>query len=84
MRIKESLSIKATQPFHLKLIQTQSDIFSHKHNINSRVAPKKPFLSPVNQKNCLELAHQHQAWNLSDYKWVIWTEESSFEVGEQF
>ena len=54
----------------------------HDHSINSRIATKKPFISNVNQEKRLAFAIKHQNLTIDDWKNVLWTDESSFEIGK--
>lgn len=49
---------------------------------NNRVAVKKPFLSKAHKAQRLAFAQAHAHWSEEDWKNVIWTDESSFEVGK--
>ena len=49
---------------------------------HSRVAAKKPFLSNKHKVDRLAFAKKYQAWQLSDWMNVIWTDEVSFEIGK--
>jgi hypothetical protein len=54
----------------------------HEHNINSRIAAKKPFINDVNQARRLAFALEHRNLTADDWKNVLWTDESSFEIGK--
>jgi transposase len=54
----------------------------HENNINSRIAAKKPFIKDVNQAKRLAFALKHKNLTADDWKNVLWTDESSFEVGK--
>lgn len=45
-----------------------------------RVAVKKPLLRPVNKKKRLQFAKEHKNWTIDDWKNVLWTDESKFEL----
>jgi transposase len=47
-----------------------------------RISAKKPFLKPEHRVARLEWAMEHRVWNLVDWKCVIWTDESSVEIGK--
>ncbi|MBW0520982.1 hypothetical protein O181_060697 [Austropuccinia psidii MF-1] len=49
----------------------------HKLGKQSRIAHKKPYLQR------LAFAHSHRHWMIKDWAWVIWTDESAFELGEK-
>jgi transposase len=44
------------------------------------VAVKKPLLRPVNKRKRLEWALQHRNWTIEQWKNVLWTDESKFEI----
>lgn len=44
------------------------------------VAVKKPLLRPINKKKRLQWAQQHRNWTLEQWKNVLWTDESKFEL----
>jgi transposase len=54
----------------------------HEHNINSRIAAKKPFIKNINQVKRLAFAQKHQNLTVDDWKNILWTDESSFEIGK--
>uniref|UniRef100_A0AAY5K0X9 Paired domain-containing protein n=1 Tax=Esox lucius TaxID=8010 RepID=A0AAY5K0X9_ESOLU len=45
-----------------------------------RVAKKKPYLRLANKKKRLRWAKEHRHWTEEDWKKVLWTDESKFEV----
>jgi len=53
-----------------------------KNEINSRVARMKPYLMPRHIVNRKVFAKEHLNWTLDQWKEVIWTDESSFELGK--
>ncbi len=44
------------------------------------VAVKKPLLNKANKLKRLHWAKQHKDWTLEDWKKVLWTDESKFEL----
>lgn len=48
----------------------------------NRVAAKKPFLSEKHKAERLVFARQYRDWTLEDWKKVVWTDESCFEIGK--
>ncbi|KAK4689827.1 hypothetical protein P7C73_g290, partial [Tremellales sp. Uapishka_1] len=50
-----------------------------KHGLNSRIARKKPMIPPVNQKKRVQWARDNEE---TDWKRVMFTDESCFKVGE--
>jgi transposase len=55
----------------------------HALGIGSRIAVKKPFLSPQHIADRLAFAKRHRQWTVADWSLVMWTDESCFEVGKQ-
>lgn len=51
-----------------------------KAGLNGRVSIKKPLLRRGNKKKRLEWAHAHKNWTVDDWKQVLWTDESKFEM----
>lgn len=49
-------------------------------DLHGRVAVRKPLLRAVNKKKRLEWATQHKNWTLEEWKKVLWSDESKFEV----
>lgn len=47
-----------------------------------RVAAKKPFLSDRHKRNRLDFARTLESWTVEDWKKVVWTDESTFELGK--
>lgn len=45
-----------------------------------RVAVRKPLLRPINKEKRLKFAKQHVDWTIDDWKSVLWTDESKFEL----
>ena len=45
-----------------------------------RVAVRKPLLRHGNKQKCLKWAMEHRNWTIDDWKKVLWTDESKFEV----
>ncbi|DAZ95367.1 TPA: hypothetical protein N0F65_002161 [Lagenidium giganteum] len=53
----------------------------HRAGLNGRAARKKPFISRVNKKKRLTYAMELKDWTLSQWKNVLFTGESKFNVG---
>lgn len=56
----------------------------HQLGYHSRIAVRKPFLNDKQTAKRLNFAALHQHWTVDDWMKVIWTDESSFEVGKNF
>ena len=54
----------------------------HESDFYNRVAQKKPFLNDAHKRKRFEFASEHQKWTSEEWKKVIWTNESTFEVGK--
>ncbi|MBW0467733.1 hypothetical protein O181_007448 [Austropuccinia psidii MF-1] len=54
----------------------------HELGRRSRIAVEKPYLSPRHMQRRLEFARAHLHWTINDWSRVVWTDESSFELGE--
>ncbi|KAL7849234.1 hypothetical protein SRHO_G00208570 [Serrasalmus rhombeus] len=48
--------------------------------LQGRVAKKKPYLRLANKRKRLRWAKEHRHWTEEDWKKVLWTDESKFEV----
>ena len=54
----------------------------HEVGFYNRIAAKKPFLSDAHRRRRLGFASKHRNWTSEEWKNVIWTDESTFEVGK--
>ncbi|MBW0579110.1 hypothetical protein O181_118825 [Austropuccinia psidii MF-1] len=54
------------------------------HDVGKRscIAIKKPYLSPQHMQRRLDFAQAHLHWTIANWSRVVWTNESSFELGE--
>jgi predicted transcriptional regulator len=50
----------------------------------NRIARKKAFLNATHREKRLAFAHRYKHWYVHEWKHVIWTDESSFEVGKYY
>lgn len=50
----------------------------------NRIARKKAFLNATHREKRLAFAHRYKHWSVHEWKHVIWTDESSFEVGKYY
>ena len=55
---------------------------AHDLGFNSRVAVKKPFVNDTHRERRLQFAEDHAHWTMDDWRAVLWTDESSFEIGK--
>jgi transposase len=72
--------IKNCMPTQISITTLRKEI--HKLDFWNRVAPKKPFLSQKHKADRLRFALAHEHWTVEDWSRVIWTDESSFEIGK--
>ena len=56
----------------------------HEAEMHSRVAKLKPFLKPRHVEKRLDYAKKHASWTIDEWAKVIWTDESSFELGRNY
>lgn len=54
----------------------------HKNGIFSRIAVKKPFLTPRHMSQRLAFAQKYRGWSAKEWERVVWTDESTFEIGK--
>ena len=54
----------------------------HRSGIFSRIAVKKPFLTPRHIYQRLVFAQKYRGWSAEDWERIIWTDESTFEIGK--
>lgn len=52
----------------------------HDAGFKARVARKKPFISKKNEAARLKWAKEHSTWTIDDWKRVIWSDESKFNL----
>lgn len=55
----------------------------HEEGYFNRVARRKPYLSNSHVARRLKFAKEHVNWDVEMWKKVIWTDESSFEIGKK-
>jgi transposase len=55
---------------------------AHEMGFNNRVAVRKPFLNETHRRCRLQFAKRHKDWTPDDWRMVLWTDESSFEIGK--
>lgn len=54
----------------------------HESGIFSRIAVKKPFLTHRHMSQRLAFAQKYCGWTIKEWERVVWTDESTFEVGK--
>jgi transposase len=61
---------------------TTACLRAHDLGFNNRIAAQKPFLSDNHKAARLRFAEEHPHWDVNDWRKVLWTDESSFEIGK--
>jgi hypothetical protein len=56
----------------------------HSQGIIACVALKKPLLNEKHWKQRLDFAKAHQHWIAKQWERIVWTDESTFEIGKNF
>jgi transposase len=51
-----------------------------RNGLHSYVKQKKPFLSKIHRMKRLKFARRYKTWTAEDWKKIIWTDESKFNV----
>ncbi|CAO3692986.1 unnamed protein product [Rhizopus stolonifer] len=54
----------------------------HNMKMHKQSAAKKPFINEDHRKAKLAFAKEHRNWSLEQWRKVIWTDESSVEIGK--
>lgn len=57
-------------------------LFMYEMGFNSCIAPQKLFLSDKHSANKLAFAYTYKNWTFDNWGNVIWSDESSFEIGK--
>jgi transposase len=52
-------------------------------DLHSRIRRQKPVLKPSHKAARLRWARKYQHWTIEDWKWVIWSDESSIVLGRK-
>ena len=52
-------------------------------DLYSRIRRQKPVLKPAHKAAHLHWARKYQHWTVEDWKWVIWSDESSIILGRK-
>ena len=59
------------------------DTLKNHLGVSQHITAKKPFINPAQQQKQLIWAKEHLHWTMEDWEWVIWTDESSVEIGKE-
>ena len=76
---KQTLNTLA-QSFHLHRNTIRTYI--RRLGFENRIARRKPYLNAIHQAKRFAFAKKYCRWTISDWKNVIWTDESTFELGK--
>ena len=61
---------------------TVRHVLHNNMDMHGYVAAQKPFLKPVHRAARWTWANDHQGWGIEDWKSIIWTDESTVEIGK--
>jgi hypothetical protein len=78
--ITADLNQSLPSPVHPKTVQRA---LKAGLDMSRRIAAKKPFLNVVHIQKRKEWAKDHMGMTMADWKRIIWTDESSIEIGKQ-
>lgn len=67
--------------FNQKAPRTYIEKILHNHDYLSAVARQKPFLTQDHKAKRLEWCLERKDWTLEEWRRIIWTDESTFELG---
>lgn len=82
---KHSRKMKATELSNLIMKDVSTRTIrrrAHEMGYFLRVAAKKPFINEDQRRRRLTFPRKDQDWTVEDWMKVIWTDESSFEIGK--
>ena len=71
--------LASSLPIPVSMNTIQKEV--HDLGFGNRIAKKKPFLNERHKKLRLAFAKEHKHWTVEQWKLVIWSDESSFEIG---
>lgn len=71
------------EQMRIKVCKRTLSTYIKKLGFGNRVAARKPFLSRKHKADRLAFAKAHKRWTLSDWRNIMWTDESSFEIGKK-
>ena len=69
----------ATHPVHPRTIRRA---IRGPLGMNAHIAAKKPYLKPSHRQARYAWAKEHRGWGADDWEKVVWTDESSVEIGK--
>lgn len=82
-----SMSNKAKIDHNIEVSRKTIERRLKEAGLNSYVAKKKPFISALNIKKRLDFALSHKDWTVDQWKRILWTDETFFNLsyhGRQF
>ena len=59
---------------------SQHQLFRGESGLHDQIAAKKPLLKDTNNMKRLAWAKKHEQWTLDQWKSVLWSDESKFEI----
>jgi len=79
---------QTTRQVHQNFVQSSGTVVSlstvkralYDAGYNSRVAARKPFISPKNKRDRLQWCRERKEWTNEDWKKVVWSDESRFTL----
>lgn len=75
-QIASEINSSLVQPISITTVRQRL----RENGLFGRVAVKKPLLRPVNKRKRLAFARKYKDWTLDQWKSVLWTDESKFEL----
>lgn len=75
-KIRAKINARLSSPISVSTVQRRL----REAGLFGRVAAKKPLLRPQNKEKRLEFAMQHEDWTIDQWKSVLWSDESKFEI----
>lgn len=70
----------AKEAFGLQISQSTAQRILRRHKLNARRPARKPLLKQSHRMARLLFAKAHQNWNVADWRKVIWSDESKFNL----
>lgn len=71
------------EQMRVKVCKRTLSTYINKLGFSNRVAVRKPYLSKKHKLARLAFAKAHKRWTMSDWRNIMWTDESSFEIGKR-
>ena len=71
------------EQMRVKVCKRTLSTYIKRLGFGNRLAARKPYLSQKHKADRLAFAKAHKRWTLSDWRNIMWTDESSFEIGKR-